>query len=154
MPASHRVAAAPLPLAGLGRRYLALVYEVLLLGAVVFVAAIVLVPATLALEPIAARPLLQIALLAVVAAYFVWQWTHGGQTLAMKTWRIRLVDVRGQPPHARRALLRFATALPGTLLLGAGFLWAIVDRDRQFLHDRVAGTRLIEMEAGKQQSAA
>lgn len=130
----------------LGRRALALAYELLLIGAVVFAAAIVLVPMTRVFDPLAARPVLQFALLLIIAVYFIWQWTHGGQTLAMKTWRIRLVGPGGAQISLRRALLRFLLALGGTLLFGAGFAWASVDRERQFLHDRLAGTRLIKDE--------
>jgi uncharacterized RDD family membrane protein YckC len=78
---------------------------------------------------------LQLFILAVLAAYFVWCWLRGGQTLAMRAWRIRLVDVT-----PGRAVLRFILALA---LLPVSILWALVDRDRQFLHDRLAGTRLI-----------
>ena len=67
------------------------------------------------------------------AAYFLWCWLRGGQTLAMKAWHIRLVDVT-----PRKALLRFLLALP---FLPISILWALFDRDRQFLHDRLAGTR-------------
>lgn len=74
--------------------------------------------------------------------YFAWQWLHGGQTLAMKTWKIRVVSADGSPLRPAQALLRFAAAWPGTVLFGAGFLWAFLDPDGQYLHDRIAGTRL------------
>ena len=77
----------------------------------------------------------------VAAAYFVWQWRRGGQTLAMKTWRLRLVTRDGAPLTLRHAASRFVFAVPGALLLGRGFLWALVDREGQFLHDRLAGTQ-------------
>ena len=76
-------------------------------------------------------------LVAVFAAYFLWCWLRGGQTLAMKAWRIRLVDV-----SPRKALLRFLYAL-ALVPTGVSLLWALVDRERQFLHDRLAGTRLV-----------
>ncbi len=86
---------------------------------------------------------LQLFLLVLFAAYFLWCWLRGGQTLAMKAWRIRLVAKQG---HARlapkAALLRFAYALLLVPTL-VGILWAYVDRDRQFLHDRLAGSLLI-----------
>jgi uncharacterized RDD family membrane protein YckC len=83
------------------------------------------------------RHALQLFVLAVFAAYFLRCWLRGGQTLAMKAWRIRLVGVT-----PRNALLRFALA---ALLVpsGVSILWALVDRDGQFLHDRLAGTRLV-----------
>ncbi|MNC85492.1 RDD family protein [compost metagenome] len=61
----------------------------------------------------------------------------------MKTWRLRLVTRSGEPLEWRHALKRFLIALPGTLLLGAGFLWALVDREGLFLHDRLAGTKIV-----------
>jgi len=89
------------------------------------------------------RHLLQLFLIAVFAAYFLWCWLRGGQTLAMKTWRIRLVAKNGHGRvAAKAALLRFFYALllvPTTI----GIFWAMVDRDRQFLHDRLAGSLLL-----------
>lgn len=89
------------------------------------------------------RHLLQAFLVAVFAAYFLWCWLRGGQTLAMKTWRIRLVAAGGSRLTPQIALLRFAYAvvLVPTLI---GIIWAFFDRDRQFLHDRFAGSRLVE----------
>jgi uncharacterized RDD family membrane protein YckC len=87
--------------------------------------------------------LLQAFLLALFAAYFLWCWLRSGQTLAMKTWRIRLVAKDGHGRLApKAALLRFlyATLLVPTTI---GLFWAMVDRDRQFLHDRLAGSLLV-----------
>jgi len=90
--------------------------------------------------------LLQLHLLAVLLIYFVWFWLHGGQTLAMKTWRIRLESaITGKTVVLPQALLRFALCGPSVLFFGAGLVWAIFDRERQFLHDRLAGTRLITL---------
>lgn len=61
----------------------------------------------------------------------------------MKTWRIRLVTREGLPVRPARVLLRYLLCWPSIVLGGAGILWALFDRDRQFLHDRLAGTRLI-----------
>jgi len=85
------------------------------------------------------RAELQALILVVLAAYFLWCWLRGGQTLAMRAWHLRLVDVT-----PGKAIVRFALAL---LLLPVSILWALVDRDRQFLHDRLAGTRLIDARA-------
>ena len=93
---------------------------------------------------IAARPLLQLYLAALAALYFIWQWCHGGQTLPMKTWRFRLVCTDGGPVAWPRALHRYVIAVLGFLAVGLGFLWALVDRDRQFLHDRLSGTALVD----------
>ena len=89
------------------------------------------------------RAELQVFILVVLAGYFLWCWLRGGQTLAMRAWRIRLVDVT--PAKAAARFLIAAALLPVSVL------WALVDRDRQFLHDRLAGTRLIN--AGDQKGA-
>lgn len=134
------------PLASLRRRLLALVYEILLLAAVLFAVALVAVPASFLLDPFIRRPFLQCFLAGAAAVYFVWQWSRGGQTLAMKTWHLRLVTCDGKPLAPARAAVRFAAALGGLAAAGAGFLWALLDRDRQFLHDRLAGTRIVFVE--------
>lgn len=133
-----RAACAPLRI-----RLLALVYEALLLIAL-------LMPATAIFIAIAgdARqgPLhivLQVYLLAIAAAYFVWSWTAGRRTLPMRTWRLRLVDRRGQAPSAGVALARFVTAMSTWPLGALPLWWALLDPERQFLHDRVVGTRLL-----------
>jgi len=114
-----------------------MLYEAMLLFAVAFFAGIAFLAASGGAPDTGWVRLAHQALLAAVfAAYFLGCWLRGGQTLAMKTWRIRLVGVTPV-----RALARFALAL---LLVptGVSILWALVDRDRQFLHDRLAGTRL------------
>ena len=129
--------------ASLARRLLSLLYESLLLAAVLLTGALPFVTVAEHFEPALRRPLFQVYLVALAGTYFVWQWLRSGQTLPMKTWRIRLVTRDGAPLMPRHALARYALALPGSLLLGAGFLWALVDRERQFLHDRLAGTKIM-----------
>jgi len=63
----------------------------------------------------------------------------------MKTWRIRLVNPNGAPLTFKQAALRFFLALFGLLLAGVGIWWALLDRDQQFLHDRIVGTRLVRV---------
>ena len=72
-------------------------------------------------------------------------WTHGGQTIAMKTWRIRVESAEGGAVGTGRAVRRYLFALLGAAAAGLGYLWALVDRDGQFLHDRLAGTRLADL---------
>ena len=142
-PAADNGAPPPALPATLARRALALIYEALLLAAVVFVGSLPFVMLVHAADHGIARLLFQLYLVALTGLYFAWQWRHGGQTLAMKTWRMRLVTRAGAPLTWGHALRRFAFALPGTLLFGAGFLWALVDREGQFLHDRLAGTKIV-----------
>ena len=128
----------------LGRRMASAIYELLLLLALVFIATFpylaVLGDSTHGWK----RHLLQAWVLAVWGAYFVWFWSRGGQTLPMKTWKIRVVRFDGAPLGAARALHRYVLAVLGFAAAGLGFAWALVDRDRQFLHDRLAGTALVE----------
>jgi len=126
-------------------RIAAMVYELLLVTAVVFVASFIIIPVVGEMHQSWQRHLFQVYLLGVLFAYFSAFWLRSGQTLAMKTWRIRLVKVDGTRLNFRQALLRFALALLGLLAGGAGFWWALIDRDRQFLHDRIAGTRLVRV---------
>jgi uncharacterized RDD family membrane protein YckC len=142
--AGDRGALLAAPSASLARRALALAYEALLLFAVFLVSALPVVMMAHGADRIAARPLFQIYLFGVAAAYFIFQWRRGGQTLAMKTWRIRIVTREGAPLTVRHALNRFLFAAAGSLLAGVGFLWALVDREGLFLHDRLAGTKIVQ----------
>ena len=131
--------------ASLPRRALALVYETVLLAALLLASALPFVMLTQELEPGINRPLFQLYLVVTAGAYFTWQWRRGG-TLAMKTWRLRLVTAAGKPLTWQHAVRRFVFAFAGTLLLGAGFLWALLDRESSFLHDRLARTKIVRTE--------
>jgi len=129
---------------GIGRRLASMLYETLLLLGVLSVTFIL--PHVL-LGVLASRnagpELVQVHFFLVLLIYFVWFWLNGGQTLAMKTWKLRIIGTGGTPLRPLQAVLRYLAAWPSIFLLGIGLLWALVDRDRQFLHDRIAGTRVI-----------
>jgi uncharacterized RDD family membrane protein YckC len=133
-----------LELAGIRRRLASMLYESLLLLGVLSVSFIL---PHLALGMVwgvvLPGPVLILHVFLVLGIYFIWYWRHGGQTLAMQTWKLRIVDIEGSPPAMKQLLLRYALSWPSVLLYGAGLLWAFLDRDRQFLHDRLAGTRII-----------
>ena len=131
---------APLP-----ARFAVMIYESLLVTAVVFVASFIVIPVVGEMQAPWQRHLFQVYLLGILFAYFSAFWLRSGQTLAMKTWRIRLVQQNGCTLTFRQAVLRFVLALLGLLLAGTGFWWAFFDRDKQFLHDRLVGTRLIRV---------
>lgn len=134
---------------GLPRRLASGLYELLILLALVFIATLpfsyLFGDATHGWK----RYLLQGWILVVTATYFAWFWTRGGQTLPMKTWRLRLVAADGGAVDFPRAMRRYVLAVLGFATLGLGFLWAFVDRDRQFLHDRLAGTALVDAAGGR-----
>lgn len=128
---------------GIGKRLLSLVYEILLLIAVMLLAGGTAAALAQITSPAHTRLFTQIIAVAACTAYFAWQWHRSGQTLPMKTWCMRLETVDGTHVTVPRALLRAAFATAGYLLLGISVIWAFVDRDGQFLHDRLAGTRLV-----------
>lgn len=164
--------------ATLPRRVGALVYESLLLAALVLIAGFVLTPLvspdagperTLQLPTAGGRALSLAGVFSVAMAYCTWSWSAGRRTLPMKTWRLRLLTTAGRPVSLGRAALRYLAFWIGpTLAVGAhlalraqglgahaawlvafNFLWALIDPDRQFLHDRLAGTRLVNDSAGR-----
>ncbi|HYD56351.1 MAG TPA: RDD family protein [Burkholderiales bacterium] len=123
----------------LWRRVACMLYEAILLFAVAFFAGSIFLFASrgeLVVTPLQ-RAVQGLFVLGVVALYFLWCWLRGGQTLPMKAWRIRLVDVT-----PGKALLRFLYALV-LVPSGLSILAVFFDRERQFLHDRLAGTRLV-----------
>ncbi len=128
---------------GIGRRLLSLIYEILLLIAVALFAGGTAAALAQITNPAHTRQFTRVIAIAACAAYFAWQWQRSGQTLPMKTWRIRLETVDGTRVAGPRALLRAILATAGYLLLGVSVIWAFIDHDRQFLHDRLAGTRLV-----------
>lgn len=138
-------------LAGLRRRLAALVYEALLLLGVL--ALLFLIPQliySMVFERAAAGWFSWLHIAVALGAYFLYYWCRSGQTLAMQTWRLRLVTAdEGKPVPWRRGLLRYALAWPSVWLFGAGLWWALIDRDRQFAHDRLAGTAIILLPVGQ-----
>ena len=134
-----------LRLAPLGMRLLSLAYEGVLLFGILFVAAYLFLGLARDAQSGLPRLVFQVYVLAVCGAYFVFCWARSGQTLPMKTWHIRLVTEQGKPLTLGRASWRYLLAVPG-VLSGIGVLWALVDRDRQFLHDRLTGTRIVRID--------
>ncbi|MGA9991540.1 MAG: RDD family protein [Thiobacillaceae bacterium] len=137
------------PPASIRRRLASMFYEAVLLTAVWVSAGFLFLALHKDVTAGGGRLAFQLYLIVVTGVYCVtfWRW---GQTLPMKTWRIQLVDRRGRPPGAPRALLRYLFAIPSVCLLGAGLFWALADKDRQFLHDRMAGLWLVDTRLGNQ----
>lgn len=79
----------------------------------------------------------------VLGIYFIGYWHRSGQTLAMQTWQLRLATPNGHAPPLSRLIIRYVLAWPSIVYFFAGLIWALFDRDRQFLHDRLAGTQII-----------
>jgi uncharacterized RDD family membrane protein YckC len=130
------------PAAGIGRRLASLLYEGLLLAGIVGVLALLLTAFSALLQRPVPIATIRVVVFLALAIYFLWHWQDGRQTLPMRTWHLHLVDRQGRPPALIRLAWRYVLAWP-SIGLGLGLLWALIDRDRQFLHDRLAGTRLI-----------
>jgi uncharacterized RDD family membrane protein YckC len=165
-----------LPLATRARRFAALTYEALLLTAITFVAGFLALPlvtpghagtaTALAIPAVPQRVALFCMVFGVLAWYCVASWARGRRTLPMKTWRLQLVMTDGSPVTRKAALLRYLACWIGptlailayallrnagwgaqaTWLIAFNFLWVFVDPQRQYLHDRIAGTRLVYVE--------
>jgi len=128
---------------GIARRVLSMLYESLVVFAIAFFAGLAFFGATNGRLPGNTRLVFQLYLFLVLGAYFMACWCRGGRTLPMQTWKMRVVGRDNLPIGVGRAALRYVLAWPSLLLLGVGVFWAFFDRDRQFLHDRLAGTRIV-----------
>ena len=153
------------PSASAWRRYASLLYEVLVVIAIVFLAALLFPGAATARLGVVSRAALAIYLASILGAYFTIAWSRG-QTLAMRAWHLRIVDANGAAPRPVRAAARFVIAavllfplvaaalwlrehresqlawlvsLPGLIALA----WPLLDRDRRTLYDIAAGTWII-----------
>jgi uncharacterized RDD family membrane protein YckC len=157
---------ATLPTPGLRRRLAAMLYEGVVLFGVLMVSGLLFSTVTNQRHALQGRVELQGFLFAMLGLYFAWFWVHSGQTVAMKTWHVRVVRQDGQPLGWRQALARYVLSwlwfLPAlgvtatlklhssgdyTLVLLAGMIaYAALAHflpDRQFLHDRLCQTRLV-----------
>lgn len=132
-------------LAGLRRRLAAMLYEsLLLLGVLALTFLIPYLVLGVVFEFAPPGWFAWVHIFAVLGAYFVWYWRCNGQTLSMQTWRLKLVRADdGRAVGRGQAWLRYALAWPSLMLFGGGLVWALIDRDRQFLHDRLAGTCIV-----------
>lgn len=148
----------------LRRRLACWMYEGMLLFAVVFVAGYLFSSLSQTRHALDNRHAHQAFVFVVLGIYFTWLWSKG-QTLAMKTWRIKVVDAQGLPLTQTRALVRYVLswlwfvpplglswmlgatgAETGVLVGGWVLVWALLSRfhpQKQYLHDVLAGTRLV-----------
>ena len=129
-----------IPPCGLLRRLGAIFYDTLLLVSVFFFSTLAIIPFNGGMAISHNNIPYDLFLLFIGYCYFTWQWTHGGQTLGMRAWNIRLMMVDASVVTWQRAGLRYLLALLSLIPLGAGFLWSLIDRDRLAFHDRYSKT--------------
>lgn len=127
------------------KHYLAVVYESLLMVALALVLTAIYYMLFGDASHGGKRLGLQLLVWGSMGAYFVRCWTVSGQTLASQTWKLKVVDQQGELLEWQQAVMRYVVA--SVLLLPAGLTlwWAILDRDQQFLHDRLLGSRIIRL---------
>jgi uncharacterized RDD family membrane protein YckC len=134
---------------GLIRRLLAIFYDALLLLALYFVAAAVIMRMFNhgeAIQP--GQPvswLLTTVLIVIGFLFYGWFWTHGGQTLGMKSWKMQLIQTDGNALTWSVASIRFVFAMLSWAVFGLGFLWSLVDNRNRTWHDIASGTELRDL---------
>jgi uncharacterized RDD family membrane protein YckC len=135
---------------GLSRRLAAIFYDSWLVAAFWLLGATVdtFVRIGLELDNAGNHLPLQLYLVLAPVAFFSWFWMHGGQTLGMRAWRLKLLSRDGGKASLKQSLIRCAGALLSMLALGLGYLWILIDRDGLSWHDRLSDTRLVMVEKG------
>ncbi len=134
---------------GLLRRFGVMFYDSILLVAVLFFASLLVVlPFGITTEHYL-YPLFIAYIHLVCFLFFGWFWTHGGQTLGLKTWRTRLISESGDAVNWKQALIRYIASLVCWLSVGIGFLWCYTNRERLAWNDIWSKTRLVRINSGK-----
>ncbi|EIJ36412.1 RDD family protein [Thiothrix nivea] len=128
------------------RRLGAMIYDTVLAGfSIVIVASIPFLLFSKATGVELPDPLKVLVYLLMAWGFFMWFWTHGGQTLGMRAWKIRIVSDAGQPINRQQATQRFLWAILSWGALGVGFLVSLIDPEKLAWHDRFSRTRLIRI---------
>lgn len=124
------------------RRLAAIVYDSFLLVALWFLATALLLPLNGGQAFHSGQFFYPIYLLCVSFVFYGWFWTHGGQTLGLKAWKIKVLTFERQPLSWRQAVLRFVTAILSWAVLGLGFAWVLWDKKGRTWHDYLSKTDL------------
>lgn len=127
------------------RRLSAIFYDaVLVFGVSAAGFTVIYVPLAMYLDntEIGRHPLFQVYVIILAIGFHLWFWTHGGQTLGMRTWRMKVVRNDGQKLRFSDALIRYAAAILSALPFGLGFLWVLVDDKARAWHDILSKTHL------------
>ena len=91
------------------------------------------------------NPFFRTFLFLICVSFYAWVWLHGGQTLGMRAWRLRLQRFDGRAITIWQALLRFMVAIPSLAMGGLGLLWMLVDKDRLAVHDRISESTIVRL---------
>lgn len=127
----------------LPRRLAAIFYDTLLLIAIFFVASFILLPLIGETGVESGNIFYNVFLILLAYLYFCWHWVNGRQTLGMRSWKIEVINKTDSTLNWKQASLRYFAVLLSLLLLGLGFIWALFDKEKLALHDRLSKTKLI-----------
>ncbi|MFJ4394076.1 RDD family protein [Pseudomonas sp. NPDC089396] len=145
------------PPVGLGRRLAAMFYDFLLCTALLIVTAGAYKMIQMAIigearmrelteaGALDGDPLLSTVLLFVLFGFFAKFWTHGGQTLGMQVWGVRVQNTDGSAISLWQALLRFVVSIASWLCLGLGFFWSLIDKRKRGWHDIYSDSQLVRV---------
>ena len=129
----------------LPRRVLVIIYDSILLAAVfIFTSLPIIIPFKITIEH-TFYPLYIIYIYFIAFIFFAWNWTHGGQTLGLKTWKIKLIADSGKNVTWKQSFLRYIGSLICWLSCGIGFLWCYTNKDRLAWNDIISKTRLTKI---------
>lgn len=124
-------------------RHIAIIaYDALLLLAILFLATAIILPFNGGEAYTSKQFFFPLYVLAISFLYYGWFWTHGGQTLGMKTWKIRVATFDNKPLTWGLSFNRFLLALISWLFVGLGFFWILFDKKNQTWHDHLSKTAL------------
>lgn len=130
-------------------RHMAIVtYDSLLLLAFLFLATAIVLPFNKGEAFTSNQFFFPLYIISVSFLYYGWFWTHGGQTLGMKTWKIRIQTLNKQPLTWLDAFKRFCLSIVSWGFLGLGFLWKLIDKKHYTWHDHLSKTALFFDENG------
>jgi len=140
--------------ASIGRRFGAILYDSLLVFALLFLATLPFI-AVRGGEPVDPGNLpYRLTMLLIAYLFFTLFWARYGRTLGMQSWRLLIETPDGRRPDFRMASIRFFAAILSWLPAGLGFWWQLWDRDGLTWHDRLSGTRLCFYPKDKSRTAA
>ncbi len=133
----------PLKPPGIFKRLAVVVYDALLLIAILFLATLILLPFQEGHSFQANSWQYSVYLLFVSFLFYAWFWTKSGQTLGLVAWKLKVANKNGENINWKQAVIRFSTALLSWGVCGLGFLWMFFNKDRLTWHDIASNSRLI-----------
>jgi len=143
-----------LPSGPLWRRLAAMAYDSILILAIWMVVTFVVLSffgienartvegETVTLDPIY-KNILFLSMLVSAWAFFGWFWTHSGQTLGMQAWRLKVVTREGERISVAQSITRYLLAIPAFLMVGIGYFYMYLNPERETLHGKLSGTKVV-----------